>query len=57
VSLENDLMRVFYGRKLRPYPMTAWGQGRVPGISGAAVREPCQWASGKRQYGIRKSIA
>ena len=57
VSLEDDLMRVFYGRKLRPLiTMTAWGRGWVPGILARPSVNLAQWASEKRNSGIRKSL-
>ena len=57
VSLEDDLMRVFYGRKLRPLiAMTAWGRGWVPGFLARPSVNLAQWASEKRNSGIRKSL-
>ncbi|WP_037230565.1 preprotein translocase subunit SecA [Roseobacter sp. GAI101] len=57
VSLEDDLMRVFYGRKLRPLiAMTAWGRGWVPGFIARPSVNLAQWASEKRNSGIRKSL-
>jgi len=49
VSLEDDLMRVFYGRKLRPLINNGpRGAGAGCPVSGAAVREPCTMGQRKR---------
>ena len=57
VSLEDDLMRVFYGRKLRPFiAITAWGRGWVPGFIARPLVNLAQWASERRNSGIRKNL-
>jgi len=50
-------MRVFYGRKLRPFiAITTWGRGWVPGFIARPLVNLAQWASERRNSGIRKNL-
>ncbi len=57
VSLQDDLMRVFYGRKLRLLThLSNWGRGWVPALIARPLVNLAQWASEKRNSGIRKNL-
>lgn len=57
VSLEDDLMRVFYGRRLGPLiGATNWVRGRVPRIFAAPLMGLAQWSGERHHLAARKSL-
>jgi len=57
VSLQDDLLRVFYGSKLKPLiALTSWGRGWVPGFIARASVNLAQWTSEKRNSRIRQNL-
>ncbi|NOR31789.1 MAG: prepilin peptidase [Sulfitobacter sp.] len=57
VSLQDDLLRVFYGSKLRPLiALTSWGRGWVPKFIARPAVNLAQWTSEKRNSRIRQNL-
>jgi preprotein translocase subunit SecA len=57
VSLQDDLLRVFYGSKLRPLiVLTSWGRGWVPSFIARPSVNLAQWTSEKRNSRIRQNL-
>ncbi|WP_341235632.1 preprotein translocase subunit SecA [uncultured Sulfitobacter sp.] len=57
VSLQDDLLRVFYGSKLKPLiALTSWGRGWVPGFIARPSVNLAQWTSEKRNSRIRQNL-
>ncbi|PWE51304.1 prepilin peptidase [Thioclava sp. NG1] len=57
VSLEDDLLRVFYGTRLSSLIRTfSGGKGRVPWLIGAPVTRLAQRATEARHSGVRKAL-